>query len=137
MRNFKIEDFEGCGQYIIRADREHYTDAGFMSTIMKKVGWLIGTSKAGRQEQRVCLIDMSDGLITDGYFINKDEKGNRIEDTQRWIWISFEKTEEDRFADKRTLINYLNNPNLSQEYRFATHEEVMHVILNQKHRTKG
>lgn len=110
MRNFTTEDFAGSGQYIIRADKpaNKYVDTGFITTILKKVAYKMGLPN------RYILVDMSDGLITDGVY-NKETK----------IFTPF--------TDLQSICDYLNNPEI-QEYRFATQEEVVRAVMYQKSR---
>jgi hypothetical protein len=55
---FDADDFDGCGQYLVRSNRSEIKDDGYLSTIMFKVGWgnFPGTA------QLYCLVSMSDGM---------------------------------------------------------------------------
>lgn len=139
MRNFTIEDFSGAGQYLVRNDKEpnKYVDAGFLSTIMKKVGYTIPNSRClsnpPDQGNVYTLVDMSDGLTSLGYFDQRKDpeyKNNpRRCNTHLWEWVQFD--------GLQVLCDYLNNPDLClQEYRFATQEEVVRVVMYQKSRWK-
>lgn len=134
MRNFQLSDFSGCGQYLVRIQNSVITDSGFLSTVLRKVGWLSTVNAFGRRHQRYCLIDESDGLTIDGYLKFKDNDGTVLPEDKR-VWIPFEgKT---NLEGLQILIDYLNNPHLSQEHRFATHEELIRVANYNKNRTKG
>ncbi len=126
MRNFTIKDLDGAGQYLVRTDQEYIKNAGHLSTILYKVGWNVGMSYTEEIKDQIgarnvySLIAMSDGMILDGYYVK--EEGNRI----KHVFISKEK-----------LVDYLNNPDLTQEYRFATTEEVVRVAMYQTTRCRG
>lgn len=110
MRNFKIEDFKGSGQYLVANREKIYSDTGYLSTLLLKVGYRHGKNSC-------VLISMSDGWVQEGYFNNE-------------IFIPFE--------GKESLVQYLNNPELcKEEYRFATQEEVVRVVLNQSSRWRN
>jgi hypothetical protein len=133
MRNFTTEDFSGSGQYLVRCDKEpgKYVDAGFLSTVMKKVGYCHGKGLANEPEKGnvSTLVDMSDGMTALGYFDTTADKeyGNGPVNTHMWKWVQFDNTQ--------VLCDYLNNPDLcKQEYRFATQEEVVRVVMYQKSR---
>ncbi len=133
MRNFTTEDFSGAGQYLVRNDKEpnKFVDTGFLSTIMKKVGYCLGQGVTDRPDRGniMTLVDMSDGLTTLGYFdTRKDPNSNNGPyNTDKWEWVQFNGTQ--------ALCDYLNNPHLcQQEYRFATQEEVTRVVMYQKSR---
>lgn len=130
MRTFTTEDISGAGQYLIRNDKEpgKFVDPGFMSTIMLKVGYIYGNKHVGFQDSKYTLTDMSDGWTRLGYFITKDDEGNQIEDSDKWGFKTF--------TEPQDLVDYLNNESLSQEYRFATQEEVVRVVMYQKSRWK-
>ena len=131
MRNFTIEDFSGAGQYLVRNDKPEnkYTDTGFLSTIMKKVGYCIG--QGPENGNIMTLINMSDGKTSLGYFDQRKDpeykKNPRTCNTHLWEWV--------QFNGDQVLCDYLNNPDLcQQEYRFATQEEVVRVVMYQKSR---
>lgn len=138
MRNFTPEDFSGAGQYLVHNDKEpnKYVDTGFLSTIMKKVGYCLGQGCAKRPKRGniMTLVDMSDGLTALGYFdTRKDPEHGKnprkisSENINTWVWVQFNGTQ--------ALCDYLNNPDLcEQEYRFATQEEVTRVVMYQKSR---
>lgn len=137
MRNFKTEDFTGAGQYLLRMSPEElhcktnnkpfygYSDTGYLSTIIKKVGWITNNYDIGNGEQIYTLTDMSDGMTTIGNFTAKDPKSNNYE---KVIW------QGEGNSGKQLLCNWLNNDTLSQEHRFATQEEIVRVVLNQSSR---
>ena len=137
---FTPEDFDGAGQYIVKeptqkTERPFIADTGYLSTIMQKVGWQHGTRRNNVHSNIYCLIDMSDGLVKEGYFTNtKTESGERI-DTEKWIWNTFSGTAN--HEAKQRLCDYLNNNPYGYTYRFATSEEVVRVVMYQKHRTRG
>ncbi len=133
--SFTIEDFSGAGQYIVRNDKEpnKFVDTGFLSTIMKKVGYCLGHGCIDFPDKGniMTLIDMSDGLTSLGYFDQRKDpeyKNNpRKCNTHLWEWIQFNGTQ--------SLCDYLNNPDLCDEdYRFATQEEITRVVMYQKSR---
>jgi len=137
MRNFTIEDFSGAGQYLVRMSPEElhakknnkpfsgYSDTGYLSTIMKKVGYIINNYKIGDGNQIYTLTDMSDGFTMLGNFTARDAKINNYEQV---IW------QGEEGSGKQKLVNWLNNSELSDEYRFATQEEVVRVVMYQKSR---
>ena len=134
MRNFTTEDFSGCGQYLVRNDKEpnQYVDTGFLTTVMKKVGWCPGQGTQ-KWERTYTLTDMSDGLTKLGYFDQRRDPGYKSNprecNTSLWDWV--------QFTDLMVLCDYLNNPDLChQEYRFATQEEVVRVVMFQSSRWK-
>lgn len=120
MRNFTIKDFEGSGQYLVKAtnnEYRHYVDSGNLSTNMYKVGYLHGSEKGYPYKNIYSLISMSDGWVQDGYYKNK---------------------KYNHFISKYALVRYLNSSKLCKtEYRFATQEEVVRVVLYQKSRWKN
>jgi hypothetical protein len=135
MRNFTTEDFSGAGQYLIRNDKApgHYTDPGYMSTITKKVGWIVPSERflvdCPEDGNIYTLTDMSDGMTSLGYFDKRQSSNNGIGpiDTSGWKWV--------RFDTLQVLCDYLNNPELCKnEYRFATQEEMVRIIMYQKSR---
>jgi len=134
MRNFTTEDFSGSGQYLVRNDKERntYCDAGFLSTIMKKVGYCLGQGTVGGVQENnvVTLVDMSDGKTSLGYVDTRKDpdhgKNPMTCHTETWVWVQFD--------NKQVLCDYLNNPDLSQEYRFASQEEVVRVVMYQSSR---
>ncbi len=118
MRNFKPEDFSGGGHYIIRDDGPPNTidNSGRMSTLMYKTGYSHGhgfeyNPKMG---QITTLTAMSDGWTMTGH----------IEDGKYIQW-----------NNKEGLCDYLNK--CAQEYRFATQEEVVRVVMCQNHRWRN
>jgi hypothetical protein len=138
---FKPEDFDGAGQYIVREtiNKENYPhimDTEYLSTVMMKVGYNLGTRRSDRQNNMYCLVDMSDGLVREGYFTNtKTDEGKAI-DTEKWIWNPFAGTTG--YEAKTRLCEYLNDNPHGETYRFATNEEVVRVIMCQRgNRTKG
>lgn len=133
MRNFEAKHFQGCGQYLVKNRHEPngYKDADYMETLMVKVGWTNSARALANPEGRpLCLVDMSDGLTRLGYFdttADPDYKsGNGNANTELWVWHNFD--------GYQSLCDYLNNPAMCEEYRFATHEEVMRVVLRQMSR---
>lgn len=140
MRNFKPEDFSGAGQYLLRMtpDEIHaknnnqpfrgHCDTGYLTTIVKKVGWITNNYNIGNGEQIYTLTDMSDGMTTIGNYTAKEPKTNNYE---RIIW------QGENGEGKQLLCNYLNNPELSQEYRFATQEEIVRVVMYQSSRWRN
>lgn len=129
MRDFKVEDFHGCGQYLVRTQSDYIKDTGFLTTIMYKVGY-INVHNILNVNDSICLISMSDGWVQLGYFDKIDNKNSRF------IAWSNEKREKIDIA-KQKLCDYLNNSELCKnEYRFATQEEIVRVVMSQKSRTR-
>lgn len=140
MRNFTIEDFSGAGQYLLRMSREEiyakennkkfsgYSDVSYLSTIIRKVGYIINNEGIGDGEQIYTLTDMSDGLTKIGNFTSKEPKSNNYE---KIIW------QGENGAGKQKLVDWLNNSELSQEHRFATQEEIVRVVLYQHSRWRN
>lgn len=123
MRNFKPEDFDGSGQYLIRNDGEPNTlkDSGYMSTITYKVGYSHGHGFTSKPDKGniVLLVSMADGWTQSGYF---DKHGK--EDPEFWTFS--------QWNSKQDFCNWLNTKD--QEMRFATQEEIVRVVLYQKGR---
>ena len=124
MRNFKEEDISGGGQYLIRLDAnqraaisENKTpfvkDTGYLSTIMYKVGYLHNPPAS-------CLIAMSDGWVRYG----------EIKEGKLIPWETTSKS-----LGRTKLVNYLNNGD--EEYRFATQEEIVRVVMYQRGRWRN
>lgn len=123
MNNFKVEDFSGAGQYLVRTSDKHVYDTGFLSTVMYKIGYQHNKNLIQHGEySNYCIIAMSDGWTRDGYF----EK-NGSEDTKDWTYKAF--------VDKATLTQYLNE--CEESYRFATQEEVVRVVMCQSSRWRN
>ena len=117
MRNFTTEDFKGSGQYLVYDRAKVYLDTGYLSTLMFKIGYLHGNNAKQRgQDNNYCLVAMSDGWIIEGYIPEGDDK----------VFKSF--------TSKQDLVDYLNTVGLTEEYRFATQEEVVRVVMYQKGR---
>ena len=133
MRDFKPEDFDGCGQYLIRNDKgpDQYSNASFMCTIMYKIGWLTNNLNIGNGEQILAKIAMSDGMLQISNYVDSEPTASRNWEKVIWQHISMEKRD-----GTQKFCNWLNNEALSQEYRLATHEELMRVMLNQTSRTR-
>ena len=154
MRNFKSEDFQGAGQYLVKAnpDKKYIADTSYLTTVMVKVGWITPNTsylttvmvKVGwitpNQKAFVftpekgniyTLTDMSDGMTSIGYWDTREDpdrnKNPRMLNTETWVWK--------QFNNKQDLCDYLNNPDLCRdEFRPATHEELMRFILHQRNR---
>lgn len=138
---FKPEDFDGSGQYIIREpinklSTNYISDSGYLSTIMMKVGYSVSNKKNYVGRSIYCLIDMSDGLVKEGYYTNTNtDKGKPI-DVEKWIWNEF--SGNNNYEAKIKLCEYLNNNPFNQTFRFATNEELVRVVMHQRnYRTKG
>lgn len=142
MRNFKLEDFTGSGKYLLRMSPEElhardnnksfrgYSDTGYLSTIVSKVGYIINNHGIGGNNHTiVTLTDMSDGFTIISNYTNKDAKANNYEQI---IWQG-----DDINQGKQLFIDWLNNPELSQEYRFATQEEITRVVMYQSSRWRN
>lgn len=123
MNNFKVTDFEGAGQYIVRTADTHIVDTGFLSTVMFKVGYQHTSNLIQHGEyDNYCLIDMSDGWTRDGYF-EKNGSNNPSDWTYR------------AYVDIQSLVNWLNEN--KEPYRFATQEEVVRVVMRQVSRWRN
>lgn len=135
---FTPEDFEGAGQYIVREsinklNSSNISDTGYLSTIMMKVGWA-QKLRDGRGPYSYVLIDMSDGLIHEGYFTGiTKEDGTHENDHTKWVWNDF--SAETSHESKEKLCEYLNNNPHKETYRLATNEELIRVAAYQKWRT--
>lgn len=139
---FKPEDFDGAGQYIIREsinkeNSPHIINSGYLSTIMMKVGYTLGTKRINTPNSNIyCLIDMSDGLVKEGYFTNTETESKERIDFDKWIWNEF--SGKNSYEAKIKLCEYLNNNPHKETFRFATNEEVVRVVMYQReYRTKG
>ncbi len=144
MRNFTTEDFSGAGQYLVRLggveteerklDRFiNVKDTGYLSTIMYKVGYDHNNLEIGTGQQITLLISMADGW-TRSFHYHKDSKDTPIDYDNKVIWQGEEIGDN---GGKRKFVDYLNNPILSQEYRFATQEEVVRVVMYQSSRWRN
>lgn len=123
MRNFKTEDFGGAGQYLLRIgpnEKENiekdipfhnYQKTSYLSTIIVKVGYKYSGTNGNHA---VYLIAMSDGLI-----YNEFESSNSSPDEA-----------------KQKLCDYLNDEK-NDEYRFATQEEMVRIVLYQSSRWRN
>jgi|SRR6187402_46792 len=138
---FTPEAIDGVGHYIVResvnkTNSPHFYDTGYLSTVMMKIGYIGGGRDINREIRGnyYCLIDMSDGRISTGFFKTKDADGNKIEDSSNWTWISF--SDDENYVAKQKLCDYLNNNQHGETYRFATNEELIRVAAHQKWRTK-
>ena len=61
--------------------------------------------------------------------IQQKRRTTTSESIAKWKWV--------QFNGKKILCDYLNNPEFcQQEYRFATQEEVVRVVLYQRSRWK-
>jgi hypothetical protein len=124
-----------AGDYIVKESKrlenkgEFISNTGYLGTMLQKVGWTQQVRREGRTGNQYILIDMSDGLITEGYFTNSDN-----EDHSKWIWNTFDA--EKAAESKQKICDYLNNNPYGETYRYATHEEIVRVALHQAHRTR-
>lgn len=145
MRNFTVEDFEGAGQYLLRMSPHElhcikegkkfkgYTDTSYLSTIMYKVGYITNNFNIGNGEQLITLVSMADGWTRFHHYTEKEPDGSTKFDSK----IIWQKDKDDKFGGKRKFVQYLNDENLSQEYRFATQEEVVRVVMSQSWRWRN
>lgn len=134
---FKPEDFEGAGQYIVREgtnklNSPHIQDTSYLSTVMMKVGYL-SKYREGSSSSKYVLVDMSDGLITEGYFTNTRNEDGSGKAIYHWIWNDF--GAESSNESKQNLCTFLNSNYYKETYRFATNEELIRVAAYQKYRT--
>ena len=136
---FTPKDFEGAGQYIVREginklNSRHILDTGYLSTVMMKVGWTERT-RPDKGKYAYVLVDMSDGLIKEGYFTGtRNEDGSSNNDYTKWVWNDF--SDDESYKSKEKLCEYLNNNPYKETFRFATHEELIRVAAYQKWRVK-
>jgi len=135
MRDFTVKDFEGAGQYLVRATKDFIENTGYLTTIMYKVGYMHGE---GRKGQKTLLISMADGWSNDRTYITKDAEGKKLTDTEDWIKIIWrtDKKANPPVTGKQLFVDYLNI-HAEQEYRFATQEEIVRVVASQNWRWKG
>lgn len=153
MRNFTPEDFEGAGQYLLRMGTEEisarengkpfrgYSDAGYLSTITYKVGYMHDILNIGNGNQLTTLTSMSDGWTRICHYPNakkaqlykKEGKELDFDEKEKTLWQSDEDGNPNFLSGKQKFCDYLNNPD-TQEYRFATQEEIVRVVLYQKSR---
>lgn len=138
MRNFKPEDFDGSGQYIIRNDKpaNNFINVGFMSTILYKVGYVHG-NRSRDFAHAIIKVAMSDGWTQMGHY-NKNGFTGNPQQPDKWTYIPWTSSfDESSIIAKQKFCDYLNDSELCEkEYRFATHEEVMRVVLYQKSKCK-
>jgi hypothetical protein len=136
MRNFKIEDFEKPGKYLLRMSSEEiyaqennesfsgYPDSDDLSKRIVKVGWIPGDYNVGNGELIYALINMSDGkIITSNYVIQHPELSEYHHIKQKWIG--------NNGKAQQYLCKWLNDTSLSKEYRFATQKEIIKMIIQQ------
>lgn len=144
MRNFTPEDFSGSGQYLVRigsialANREagnknwsHVPDTGYLSTVMYKVGYMHNNwSVDGTRGQLACLISMADGWTRFGSITSDAENEVHDQNTEytKKLWVN-----DDESTAKQKLCDWLNDID-GQEFRFATQEEVVRVVMYQRSR---
>ena len=132
MRNFAIDDFD-AGQYLLRMcpseifaqkhDKPYtYTDTFFLATLIKKIGWITNNYNIGDGTTIYTLTDLSDGMTRISNYTAKEPNSNNYE---KVIW------QGENGLGKQKIIDWLNNPELSQEHRYATQEEIMRVLLIQ------
>jgi hypothetical protein len=102
--------------------RFHLCDSGFLSTIMYKVGYSHGNGFKHRPDEGhiVCKVSMADGWVDNGHF-NK----NGSTDPEQWNYI--------QWNGKQDFCDWLNITS-RDEYRFATQEEVVRVVMYQSSR---
>lgn len=132
MRNFKLRDFAGSGQYLVRQEPgvEFVTNTGYLSTIMFKVGYLYGSTGNGQVR---CLISMSDGFVQDGHFVTVPPRPPSTTPSKyKVLWQSSKPLDVEEGI--QLFIKYLNEG--ETEYRFATLEEVLRVVMHHTGRVK-
>jgi hypothetical protein len=133
---FEPEDFEGSGQYIVRESINKQNgpfiqDSGYLSTVMMKVAYSHKRTKDFK-DYRYFFVDMSDGLVNEGYYENSRDANGKMTDISTWKWVGFDA--DTSLEAKQNLCNYLNDNPYGETYRKATQEEVIRVVLNQKWR---
>ena len=141
MRDFEQKHFDGAGQYLVRMSTkevhcnkednedkfEGYINTSYLSTIMYKVGYITNNDNIGNGNQLICLTSMADGWTRYCHYAGKMPDGSTDFDSKVYWNRSGE-------GQKNIFVDYLNNN--PQEYRFATQEEVVRVVLSQSHRWK-
>lgn len=154
MRNFTPEDFEGGGQYLLRLGNEEifvrengkpfrgYSDAGYLSTITYKVGYMHNNFGIGNGNHITTLTSMSDGWTRFCHYPNSKKAQEYNLENKQIDFDEWEKTlwqdDKDENGDvtisgRQKFCDYLNNPE-TQEMRFATQEEIVRVVMYQKSR---
>jgi hypothetical protein len=140
MRNFTPNDFEDSGQYILRMSSKEiqareqnepfngYSNTGYLTTLIKKVGYLNGIGIGNGHERLMTLVDMSDGSTMIGNYPVKDLT---MSNCKLVLW------QGDSLTRKQLLCDWLNNSELCQEHRFATQEEIVRCVMYQKSRWKN
>ena len=116
-RDWKPEDFEGSGQYIVRHLKPtSNTKAGRLSTFTYKIGYR-HTKGLDIGQQRCCLISMSDGWICEGSYTGgyTEKNGVRMSDGTETVFHPWNSKEE--------LCAYLNAS--EQGYRPITQAELL------------
>ena len=136
MRDFKLKDFDGAGQYLIRMGPKElalnkdgkafsgYNDTGYLTTITYKVGYLHRIKGFG---QCRTLASMADGWTQVSHFI-KTIGGT----TNEIFWASPKGAPAKE--GRQIFVNHLNEG--ESEYRFATQEEIVRVVMSQNWRWK-
>lgn len=135
---FTPKDFDGAGQYIVKECKDKLnssdiTDTSYLTTVMMKIGW---TQKLrdNKGPYSNVLVEMSDGLIHEGYFLGTvKENGSHENDHSKWVWVNF--SAETSYESKQKFCEYLNNNPHKQTYRMATNEELIRVAAYSKRRT--
>jgi hypothetical protein len=117
---FKVEDFIGSGQCIIKTNDPHIINDGYLSTIIYKIGYLFGEDFENNNLRRAfpLLISIADGWTINGHYI-KNNEGRTV--FKKWM-------------DKKDLVDFLNNNPYNEFYRPASKEEIIRVINYQGNR---
>ncbi len=133
MRNFTTEDFNGSGQYLIRDYKpaNQYIKPIFISNRMYKVGYTVNSDRIGTGEKICTLTLMSDGATKMGNFKNTKNEDGTDKDPSLWERVIWQDDEMGDGLGKQRLVDYLNDPELTQEIRFATQEEVVRAVMCQ------
>ncbi|HPJ66064.1 MAG TPA: hypothetical protein PK243_11125 [Flexilinea sp.] len=146
MRTFKTEDFSGAGQYLVRlcpkqklqierGEKPHLCSTYFLSTIMYKVGYIVNNYNIGGTNNQIyTLTAMSDGLTRIGHFEGTKDDSGKSTPSDQWIKILWSDT-GDGIKGRRKLVDRLNHG--ESEYRFATQEEVVRVVMYQSSRWRN
>jgi hypothetical protein len=146
MRNFTTEDFRGAGQYLVRMGPEELAarqagktysigNTGYLSTVMFKVGYHTNNAEIGNGEQLTCLIAMSDGHTSFYHYPNIRKAtacraSGQAVDFVEWEKVFWQKQGE--VLGIQIFVDHLNTG--EEEYRFATQEEVVRVVMYQSSR---
>ena len=117
---FNVENLSGGGSYLVRSDRHSLPDTGFLSTVLFKVSYFHsqGEEVDNTHFHLYGLVSMSDGYLLRGWYEKNDS-----DDPMDWKF--------NHFDSLAVLADWLNGALTSSRWRFATHEELLRVVLYQ------